>query len=84
MSYQDERTPIQGNGGGGPRQRLLEEVRARLRLKHYSLRTEKAYMYWIRRYIRANGLRHPRELDGVAIEAFLSRLATRDRVSAST
>lgn len=84
MSYQDERTPIQGDGGGVPRQRLLEEVRARLRLKHYSLRTEKAYVYWIRRYIRANGLRHPRELDGVAVEAFLSQLATRDRVSAST
>lgn len=66
------------------RPRLLEEVRSRLRLKHYSLRTEQAYVYWIRRYIRASGRRHPRELDGVAVETFLSTLATRDHVAAST
>lgn len=64
--------------------RLLDEVRARLRVKHYSLRTETAYLYWIRRYIHANGLRHPRELDGVAVERFLSLLATRDNVAPST
>ena len=55
-----------------------------MRLKHYSLRTEQAYLYWIRRYIRAWLPRHPRELDGAAVEAFLTRLATRDRVAAST
>jgi len=55
-----------------------------LRLKHYSLRTEKAYLYWIRRYIHANRLRHPRELDGVTVERFLSRLATEDLVAPST
>ncbi|WP_028918162.1 integron integrase [Pseudoxanthomonas sp. J35] len=67
---------------GGPR--LLEQVRGRLRLKHYSLRTEQAYLYWIRRYIRAYLPRHPRDLDGAAVEAFLTRLATRDHVAAST
>jgi site-specific recombinase XerD len=66
------------------RPRLLDEIRSRLRLKHYSLRTEQAYLYWIRRYIRANGRRHPRELDGVAVERFLSRLATQDNVAPST
>ncbi|KAF1708306.1 integrase [Pseudoxanthomonas kalamensis DSM 18571] len=64
--------------------RLLEEVRRRLRVKHYSLRTEQAYLYWIRRYIHANGKRHPREMGGKQVEAFLTQLATRDRVSAST
>jgi integron integrase len=64
--------------------RLLEQVRSRLRLKHYSLRTEKAYLYWIRRYILANGKRHPRELNGVVVEAFLSALATQERVAPST
>ncbi|WP_232207668.1 IS30 family transposase, partial [Pseudoxanthomonas sp. J35] len=54
------------------------------RLKHYSLRTEQAYLYWIRRYIRAYLPRHPRDLDGAAVEAFLTRLATRDHVAAST
>jgi integron integrase len=55
-----------------------------MRVKHYSLRTEQAYLYWIRRYIRVNPGRHPRELDGVAVEAFLTTLATRDGVAAST
>ena len=63
---------------------LLDEVRRRLRLKHYSLRTEQAYLYWIRRYIRYNGLRHPRELGGAEVERFLSDLATRARVAPST
>ena len=66
------------------RPRLLDEVRRRLRLKHYSLRTEQAYLYWIRRYIRENTLRHPRELGGKDVERFLSTLATRDRVAPST
>ncbi|HRO27349.1 MAG TPA: integron integrase [Luteimonas sp.] len=64
--------------------RLLDDVRARMRLKHYSLRTEQAYLYWIRRYIRANGLRHPRTLDGKVVETFLTRLATDDHVAPST
>ncbi len=74
--------PIDGAVGQQPR--LLEQARARIRLKHYSIRTEQAYLQWMRRYIRANALRHPRELDGSAVEAFLTGLATRDRVSAST
>ena len=88
MSYHDEQTPISEMGGPSDiarvqvsRPRLLDEIRNRLRLKHYSLRTEKAYLYWIRRYIRTNGLRHPRELDGVAVERFLSHLAADDHVA---
>lgn len=46
------------------RPRLFDGVRRKLRLKHYSLRTEQAYLYWIRRYIHANGRRPPRDLDG--------------------
>jgi integron integrase len=48
------------------------------------LRTEQAYLYWIRRFILANGKRHPRTLNGAAVEAFLTLLATRDQVAAST
>jgi integron integrase len=91
MSYRREQTPVSNLGNAASattgtiaRPRLLEDVRARLRLKHYSLRTEQAYLYWIRRYIHANGRRHPRELDGVAVERFLSRLATHDKVAPST
>jgi len=84
MSYDGEDAAITGcvTPPGGPR--LLDQVRGRLRLKHYSLRTEQAYLYWIRRYVRAWLPRHPAELDGAAVEAFLTGLATRDNVAAST
>lgn len=55
-------------------------MRRRLRLKHYSLRAEPAYLYWIRRYIQFNDRRHPRELDGKHVEHFLSELAPQHHV----
>lgn len=84
MEYDGEETPVTGDEGMPPRPRLLDEVRGRLRVRHYSLRTEEAYLYWIRRYIRECGGRHPRELDGVVLTAFLTRLAVKGKVSAST
>lgn len=84
MFYRGKDAPITGADPVAQPPRLLDQVRARMRLRHYSLRTEQAYLYWIRRYIRACGMRHPRELDGVAVEGFLSRLATDDHVAAST
>jgi integron integrase len=82
--YRGEAKTVPTDGAVGQQPRLLEQARARIRLKHYSIRTEQAYLQWMRRYIRANGLRHPRDLDGSAVEAFLTGLATRDHVSAST
>ncbi|MBC5767953.1 integron integrase [Ramlibacter albus] len=64
--------------------RLLEQVRERARYLHYSLRTEKAYVYWIRMYVRWSGLRHPRTLGEEEVQAFLTMLATQRRVSPST
>ena len=64
--------------------RLLDQVRARLRLKHYSLRTEQAYVGWIRRFILAHDKRHPRDMGAVEVESFLSTLATRGQVAAGT
>src|SRR5690606_5259226 len=64
--------------------RLLEQVRIRCRTRHYSIRTERAYVGWARRFILANGRRHPRELGLAEVEAFLSSLAVRDGVAAST
>lgn len=84
MEYRGKEAGVLGGEGADAPPRLLDEVRSRLRLKHYSLRTEHAYLYWIRRYIRSSGMRHPRTLDGQAVEGFLSRLATRDNVAAST
>jgi integron integrase len=64
--------------------RLLDQYRERLRTKHYSLRTEQAYLHWIRRFIYFHGRRHPAGLGGPEVERFLSHLATEGRVSAST
>ena len=64
--------------------RLMDEVRRVLRLKHYSIRTEEAYVGWIRRFILANGKRHPREMGEAEVEAFLSALAVQGKVAAAT
>ncbi len=64
--------------------RLLEQVRDRIRARHLSYRTEKTYLYWIRRFIRFHKLRHPRELEGPEVEAFLTSLAVDNKVSAAT
>ena len=72
---------------GGPQQskpKLLDQVRQLMRLRHYSLRTEEAYVGWIRRYILFHGKRHPRELDEKDVSEFLSSLAINTRVAAST
>ena len=64
--------------------RLLDRVRAAARLRHYSRRTEAAYVAWIRRYIFFHGKRHPAELGAPEVTRFLSSLATDGRVAAST
>src|SRR4051812_43692640 len=69
----------------GPRPpRLLDEVRARLRLVHDAIRTEEAYVDWIRRFILFRHKRHPREIGAIEIEAFLTHLAGDGKVAAST
>lgn len=67
-----------------PRPRLLAQIRAALRVRHYSLRTEQAYVGWVRRFVRYHGMRHPGELDAADVSRFLTDLAGRGRVSAST
>lgn len=67
-----------------PAPRLLEQVRTRLRSKHYSLRTEETYVQWIKRFILLHGKRHPRGMGPPEVEAFLSHLAVKGGVSAST
>lgn len=64
--------------------RLLDQVRGKIRLKHYSIRTEQAYVDWIKRFIFHFGKRHPRELGAVEVEEFLTHLAVADKVAAST
>ena len=64
--------------------KLLDQVRSALRTKHYSLRTEEAYLYWIKRYIFFHNLRHPAEMNSPEIEMFLTHLAVSEHVAPST
>ena len=64
--------------------RLLEDVRRHIRARHYSYRTENAYVDWIRRYVRFHGMRHPRDLGSEHVGSFLSSLANDRHVAAST
>lgn len=64
--------------------RLLDAVRAAVRGRHFSPRTEKAYVGWVRRFVRFHGLRHPAEMGEADVVAFLRHLAVARRVSAST
>lgn len=64
--------------------RLLDQLRARLRTLHYSIRTEQVYVDWARRFILHHGKRHPRDMGAAEVEAFLSHLAVGRNVSAAT
>jgi integron integrase len=64
--------------------RLLDQVKERARYLHYSLRTEKAYAYWVRFFVRWHGLKHPRDMGSGEVQAFLTMLASERHVSAST
>ncbi len=64
--------------------KFLDRVRTAIRVRHYSVRTEKAYVQWIRRFILYHGKRHPSEMGANEVNAFLSHLAVDRTVSAST
>ena len=64
--------------------RLLDQVREVMRVKHYSIRTERAYIGWIKKFILFHGKRHPREMGEPEVEAFLTWLATEGNVAKST
>src|SRR5271154_226467 len=72
-----------------PKSKLLDQLKEVLRLKHYSLRTEEAYVQWVRRYLKfhrdaAGTWRHPRELGPTEVVAFLNHLANGKHIAAGT
>ena len=67
-----------------PKPKLLDQVRQAIRTRHYSPKTEKAYVHWIKRFIFFHDKRHPRDMAELEIGQFLSSLATDGHVSAST
>ena len=64
--------------------KLLDQVKGKIRLKHYSIRTEQAYTDWVRRFILHFGKRHPRDMGAAEVEQFLTHLAVNGNVAAST
>ena len=64
--------------------KLLDQIRNKLRVKHYAIRTEEQYLHWIKRFILFHGKRHPKDMGAAQIEAFLTNLAEAEKVSAST
>ncbi|MEJ8850559.1 integron integrase [Variovorax rhizosphaerae] len=73
-----------GVGAPPPPPRLLQQLRVHLRTRHYSIRTETAYVDWARRFILHHGKRHPRDMGAIEVGAFLSHLAVERNVAAST
>ena len=64
--------------------KLMDQVKATMRVKRYSPRTEKTYCYWIRYFIRFHGVRHPASMGGPEVRAFLEHLAVQRHVAAAT
>ena len=73
-----------GQAQTSPKPRLLDQVRASCRRKHYSPKTEKAYVFWIRQFILHNQKKHPKIMGQTEIESYLNHLAIKKHVSAST
>jgi integron integrase len=65
-------------------QRLLEAVRQQIRTRHLSIRTEEAYLYWVRAFVHFHGMRHPSDLGKLEVEAFLTWLAVEKQVAPAT
>jgi Phage integrase, N-terminal SAM-like domain len=82
---QPQKPPIPPQGTSYPQgKKLLDRVRDTLRLKHYSTRTEKTYIEWIKRYILFHQKRHPKDMASPEIEAFIAHLAVERNVAVST
>ena len=75
---------VEAPAAPGKEKRLLAQMRDVLRLKHYSLRTERTYCDWVERFIRFHRLRHPRDLAEAEVAEFLTSLARDGQVAAST
>lgn len=82
MHYANVDEGVTGASASPPR--LLDQVRAAVRVRHYSRRTEQAYVAWAKRFVLANGKRHPRQMGGIEVANFLTRLATEHDVAAGT
>src|SRR5436190_54064 len=83
-AYKASPSPMLPPASGPHKAKLLDRVRQSIRFKHYSLRTEQVYVDWIKRFILFHGKRHPEEMGAAEVREFLTHLAVKGRVAAST
>ena len=74
----------ENTSSAGKPPKLLDQLRAKIRVKHYSIRTEDTYVHWVRRYILFHDKLHPRDLGAEAVRTFLTHLAVDRNVASST
>lgn len=84
MDFSDSDAGFLSRATPPPPPRLLDAVRQQVRYRHYSLRTEEAYVHWVRAFVRFHDLRHPAEMSRREVEAFLTWLAADQQVAAAT
>jgi integron integrase len=86
IQHQDKNMPSlnTARANSSPAPKLLDQLRDSIRLRHYSIRTEETYVQWVRRFIFFHGKRHPETMGTSEITAFLTHLAVKDKISAST
>jgi len=77
-------TSMQTNTTPAQPKKLLDQVRDKIRFKHYSLSTENTYLSWIKQFILYHGKRHTVDMGAAKVETFLTYLSTQRRVSSST
>ncbi len=64
--------------------KLLVQLKERIRAKHYSIRTEKAYTYWVKYYVKFHNYKHPSQMAAPEVQKFLNHLAVHEHIAAST
>lgn len=84
MAIEEGSAGVRNEREPAPRPKLLDRVRHAMRVRHYAIRTESAYVGWIRRYIHFHDIRHPDDMGSAEVVEFLSDLAVNGNVSAST
>lgn len=82
--HADTASAAVGEPPSAPQPRLVPSLRDALRLRRYSLKTEKAYIHWAKRYVRFHLLRHPKDMGASEVTAFLNHLARDRHVAAAT
>ncbi|MFA6313246.1 MAG: phage integrase N-terminal SAM-like domain-containing protein [Sterolibacterium sp.] len=84
MHADTELPAVAGEPPLAQQRRLLPSLRDALRLRRYSLKTEKAYSHWVKRYVRFHRMRHPKDMGAKEVTAFLNHLASERQVAAAT